>query len=225
MRFAVIISANAEWESIRSLFADVQIESSPYGEYFFAGVADDRVLFFHGGWGKVAAAGSTQYLIDHFKPAYLINLGTCGGVEGRVNRFDIVVADRIVIYDIDEAMGESREAIAHYTTDLEIPPELPAGLTRTTLYSADRDLTPTHLRDLENRYRPRVVDWESGAIAWVAKRNGIPVLIIRGVTDLVSLEFGEGEGNLRLFQENARHVMRRLIDDLPKYIHSCSRGL
>jgi adenosylhomocysteine nucleosidase len=220
MRFAVIVSANAEWEAVKPLFSGVQTETSPYGEYFFANVVDDRLLFFHGGWGKVAAAGSTQYLIDHFKPAHLINLGTCGGVEGRVNRFDVIAAERVVIYDIHEAMGDPRQAMAHYTTELEIPAGLPSSVIQTTLYSADRDLTPAHLRELDNRYRPRVVDLESGAIAWVAKRNRTPVLIVRGVTDLVNLEFGEGEGNLRLFEMNARQVMQRLIEDLPKYVHA-----
>jgi len=218
MTIVVIVSANAEWEPVKALFPDIQVKASLYGEYFVAPVERNVVLFFHGGWGKVAAAGSTQYVIDRFEPTHLINLGTCGGVVGRVRRFDVVVAERVLIYDIHEAMGDAQQAIAHYTTDLEIPHELPASTIRTTVYSADRDLTPSNLLELENRYRPRVVDWESGAIAWVAKRNRVPVLILRGVTDLVSLDKGEAEGNLLLFRENARHVMQNLVRDLPKYL-------
>ena len=33
-------------------------------------------------------------MIDHFRPARLINIGTCGGVEGRIGRCDIVVPGR-----------------------------------------------------------------------------------------------------------------------------------
>ena len=216
--FSVIISANAEWEAVKSMGPDSCIEHSPYGEYFQSIVGDDPTLFFHGGWGKVAAAASTQYVIDHFKSQYLINLGTCGGIEGRINRFDIVAVERTVIYDIHEAMGESQQAVAHYITNLEVPRELPASIIRTTMYSADRDLTPHYLRELEKRYRPRVVDWESGSIAWVAKRNRMPLLILRGVTDMVSLDKAEADGNLALFRENARHVMESLIRDLPKVI-------
>ena len=76
MKISVVISANAEWEAVRGVFSGAQMETSPYGEYFFADVADHRTLFFHGGWGKVAAAGSTQYVIDRFQPDFLINLGT-----------------------------------------------------------------------------------------------------------------------------------------------------
>ena len=221
LSFAILVSAEAEWRPVKPLFPAVAVANSPYGEYFFATTDEARVLFFQGGWGKVAAAASTQYVIDHFNPSHLINLGTCGGVEGRVCRFDIVAPERVVIYDIHPAMGEdAREEIAHYTTELNIPSDLPMPVIRTTLYSADRDLIPAGLRDLEDRYRPAAVDWESGAIAWVAKRNGTPLLILRGVSDLVSLERAEAEGNEGLFEANAARIMQELIGHLPMLMKS-----
>ena len=216
--FAVLISANAEWRVVKPLFASAAIQTSPYGEYFFANVGHDGVLFFHEGWGKVAAAGSTQYVIDRFHPARLINLGTCGGVEGRIERFDVVAVEKVVIYDIAEAMGDSKEAIAAYSTPLTLPAQLPTPAVRATMYSADRDLTAAGLRELYPRYRPVVVDWESGAIAWVAHKNGTPLLILRGVTDLVSPAKAEAEGNLQLFQDNTVRVMQNLVGNLPKWL-------
>lgn len=218
LKFAVLVSASAEWQVLKPLFPTARVECSTYGEYFFTGLDGNTILFQHSGWGKVSAAGSTQYVIDRFKPAHLINLGTCGGVEGRIGRFQIIAANKTVIYDIHEAMGDPHEAIEHYTTTLDLPADLPVPAIRATLYSADRDLTPEGLRELERRYRPVAVDWESGAIAWIAKRNRTPLLILRGVTDVVSLEKAEAEGNLALFQENAPRVMRELIRDLPKWL-------
>jgi len=218
LHFAVLISANDEWRVVKSLFPKATIGTSPYGEYFFAEVGRERVLFFHGGWGKVSAAGSTQYVIDRFHPARLVNLGTCGGVEGRIERFDIVAIEKVVIYDIAEAMGDSKEAIAEYSTTLPLPAQFPVEVNKATMYSADRDLTPAGLRELDPRYQPVVVDWESGAIAWVAHRSGTPLLILRGVTDLVSPEKAEAQGNLQLFQDNTARVMQNLVSDLPKWL-------
>lgn len=218
LRAAVLISADAEWHVVKPLFPLATVKTSPYGEYFFAPIERERVLFFHGGWGKVAAAGSTQYVIDRFHPARLINLGTCGGVEGRIQRFDIAVVEKVVIYDIAEAMGDSKEAIADYSTTLPLPAQFPVPVVKVTMYSADRDLTPTLLREIEASYRPVVADWESGAIAWVAHRNGTPLLILRGVTDLVSREKGEAQGNLQLFQDNTARVMRDLVGGLPQWL-------
>lgn len=63
-------------------------------------------------------------------------------------------------------------------------------------------------------------DWESGAIAWVAARNGVRCLILRGVTDLVSEEGGEAYGNPALFTAAAREVMRELFDSLPQWLEA-----
>lgn len=217
-RFAVLISANAEWRVVKPLFGTPEIYASPYGEYFYAGTGGERVLFFHGGWGKVAAAGSTQYVIDHFQPPRLINIGTCGGVEGRIQRFDIVAIEKVVIYDIAEAMGDSQEALSAYSTALCLPEQFPIDAVRATMYSADRDLTACGLRSLDSRYQPVVADWESGAIAWVAQKNGTPLLILRGVTDLVSVRRAEAEGNPQLVHEHTAIVMQKLIADLPRWV-------
>jgi adenosylhomocysteine nucleosidase len=216
--FAVLVSADMEWRAVKPLFAQAIVHQSPYGEYFFADVEREHVLFFQGGWGKVAAAGSTQYVIDRFKPARLINLGTCGGVEGRVKRFDVVAPEKVVIYDIAEAMGDSEEAIAHYTTTIPLPARTPVPVLKVTLYSADRDLTAEGLRAMESRFHPAAVDWESGAISWVTRKNGTPLLILRGVSDLVSPDKAEAQGNPELFATNAARVMQNLLRDLPKWI-------
>jgi adenosylhomocysteine nucleosidase len=86
------------------------------------------------------------------------------------------------------------------------------------MYSADRDLTAAGLPRLDAQYQPVVADWESGAIAWVAHRNATPVLILRGVTDLVSPDKAEAQGNVQLFQSNTGSVMQNLVADLPKWL-------
>lgn len=217
-RFAVLVSADAEWRAIKPLFPNARLLKSGYGEYFFSDIQRQKVLFFQGGWGKVAAAGSTQYVIDHFHPQRLINLGTCGGVAGRVERFDIVAPEKIVIYDIAEAMGDSEEAIAYYATSLTLPATIPFPVVRTTMYSADRDLTAQGLREMESRFQPAAVDWESGAIAFVARRNAKPLTILRGVSDLVTPENAEAQGRPDLFAVNAARIMRELVRELPAWI-------
>ena len=53
----IVISADAEWHVVQSVFSPNVYEQSPYGEWF---LSDDShlkvnypVVFFHGGWGKV----------------------------------------------------------------------------------------------------------------------------------------------------------------------------
>ena len=216
LKFAVLVSANAEWVAVKSAFPAPSVERSPYGEYFFNHAGEERVLFFHGGFAKVAAAASTQYVIDHFRPPYFINIGTCGGVAGRIGRFDVVVPDKLVIYDIYNAIGDDPDE-GYYVTDLDLPAHFPTPAIRDLIFRRPRPDTG-HAPRHRSRYHPTAVDWESGAIAWVTKRNGTPLLIMRGVSDLVSFERGEAEGNGALWVENTRRIMSTLISNLPKWM-------
>ncbi len=73
---------------------------------------------------------------------------------------------------------------------------------------------------LIQKYQAVAADWESGAIAWVAKRNGVRPLILRGVTDLVGVSGGEAYGDYELFIQRTREIMKKLFDQLPKWL-SC----
>jgi adenosylhomocysteine nucleosidase len=227
-RIVVLVSANAEWAIVKAAYPGARYRQSPWGQFFEAEVRaartaarPRRVVFFHGGWGKVAAAGSTQYVIDRWKPAVVINLGTCGGFGDEVRRFEIVVADRTVIYDIREAMGDSVQAIADYSTTIDLGwlgSPLPAPARRTLLVSADRDLVPAELTELKATYGAMAGDWESGAIAYTCARNRQRVLILRGVSDLVTSAGGEAYGNAAVFEKGTHTVMTSLLQQLPRWL-------
>jgi adenosylhomocysteine nucleosidase len=178
-------------------------------------------LLFHGGWGKIAPAASTQYVIDRWSPALLINLGTCGGFEGEIEKGTVILAERTVVYDIIEQMGDYDDHIGHYTTELDLSwlgGEVPQEVRRTLLVSGDRDLLVEEIPRLKEQYGAVAGDWESGAIAWVAARNRTRCLILRGVTDLVGSSGGEAYGNIDLFVQNATQVLGALVASLPYWM-------
>ena len=61
-------------------------------------------------------------------------------------------------------------------------------------------------------------DWESAALAWVAKKNAARLLILRGVSDLVSETEGEAYDNFALFEARTKEIMRKLFDQLPDWL-------
>lgn len=220
----VIVSADMEWKIVKELYPDAAYQPTPWGETFERLVEGERVVFLHGGWGKVAAAGSAQYAIDRWHPRTLINLGTCGGFAGKIERHAVVLVDKTIIYDIKEAMGDSAEAIASYATAIDLSwlrGPAPSAVQTSLLVSGDRDLVPAELAELEQRYHAVAGDWESGAIAYTAARNHQRVLILRGVSDLVSPVGGEAYGQPGAFAEGAAIVMRRLLGELPAWLARC----
>jgi adenosylhomocysteine nucleosidase len=225
VRVAVVISADAEWQAVRGVLPGDPLEISPYGEWVFHEFATKagprRVVLIHGGWGKIAAAGSAQYIIDRWKPELIVNIGSCGGFRGAAEKGDVVLVDKTVVYDIVEQMGDAAEAIADYTTSIDLAwvgSELPPGVRRGPIVSADRDILTGDVARLQKDYGATVGDWESGAIAWVAKRNGTKVLILRGVSDLVSGEGDEFYGDEAAYEAGMRVVMKRLLDDMPFWL-------
>jgi adenosylhomocysteine nucleosidase len=227
-KYAVLISANMEWESVKKNYPNEKLLPSPWGEYFFKDVAHQKVLFFQEGWGKVAAAAATQYVIDQFKPTILINLGTCGGFEGEIERQEVVLADKTIIYDILEAMGDSKEAIADYTTNIDLSwlgKTYPVKVRKTILVSADKDLRTEEIEKLKKEYHAVAGDWESGAIAYTAMKNKKKVIILRGVSDLVSSTQSEAHGNMNLFEERAHLVMTKLLNELPLWIEQMEKAM
>lgn len=217
----ILISAGAEWRAILPHFPEANLEASPYGESFATTLAGQTVRFLHGGWGKVAAAGSTQYAIDRWAPERIINLGTCGGFTGEVTRGAIILAEKTLIYDIIEQMSDPAGAIEHYSVIqhldwLPTPPPQPVLIK--TLVSADRDIIAEDIPDLIEKYGAAAADWESGAIAWVAQQNGIPCLVLRGVSDLVDATEAEAYGDYAFFETQSREIMQELIEHLPEWM-------
>ena len=91
---------------------------------------------------------------------------------------------------------------------------------RGLLVSADRDIVVEDIPMLIEKYDAVAADWESGAIAWVAQKNNTRLLILRGVTDLVGGDGGEAYGNIELFHERTKTVMRELFRQLPEWLNS-----
>ncbi len=224
-KVVVLISADAEWTVVCDLIPDAEVKQSPLGEWFIANLnsCHQPLLFFHGGWGKIAAAASTQYVIDRWQPELLINLGTCGGFAGEIEKGEIILVERTVVYDIFEQMGDFDEHIAHYSSELDLSwlgDQYIHEVRRTLLVSGDRDLLVEDIPSLIANYGAVAGDWESGAIAWVAQRNNRKCLILRGVTDLVGSDGSLAYGDLDYFAQETKSIMKRLLAMMPDWLES-----
>jgi len=217
----ILISANAEWRAVSAAYPGVAQQATPYGNCFERSANGHTLIFFHQGWGKIAAAGATQYAIDRWSPLALVNLGTCGGFVGAVARGEILLAQETLVYDIIEQMGDPDEALRAYTTRLDLdwlPQPYPLPVRRARLVSADRDILAADIPELQQRFGAIAADWESGAIAWVAQRNQRRCLILRGVTDLVGPQGGEAYGDPSVFERQTCSVFDRLLPTLPAWL-------
>ena len=218
---AIVISAHTEWNAVKACYAVEQTDSTPFGETFSVDIQGETVGFFFEGWGKINAAASTQYVLDTYSPELIINLGTCGGFAGHARAGDIIVATKTLVYDIYERMFDPDAAIRAYTTELDVSwiHDLDeVRMIKSVLVSADRDLDPAEITRLHDNYQAIAGDWESGAIAHVCTCNHVPVVILRGVSDLVSIHSGEAYDSAEIFRQRATVIMTTLSKLLPRIV-------
>jgi adenosylhomocysteine nucleosidase len=219
LKTIVVVSAIAEWLGVKPLFPEAVVETFPYGEYFSASLRGRELMFFHTGWGKIASAGAMQYLIDRHRPDLIVNLGTCGGFEGVVEQGEVILVERTLVYDIVELMGDL-DIANYYASSLDLgwlADPLPHPARRALIASADSDLPPEKIPLLKAE-GAIAADWESAALAWVAKKNDARLLILRAVSDIVNEQEGEAYDNIAIFNERAKGIMKTLIDQLPDWL-------
>lgn len=221
MKIDVLISAVSEWTAVKEIFSPIEVRSSPFGEFFNLTLESWDLTLYHSGWGKIASAGMMQYVIDHDSPDLIVNLGTCGGFEGLVSQGEVILVDKTIVYDIVGLMGDI-DLISHYASSLDLswlPEPYPHPVRRGLMASADSDLPPEKISSLKEQ-GAIAGDWESAALAWVTQKNGARLLILRAVSDLVSEQQGEAYGNIQLFVERTKALMRKLFEQLPDWLDS-----
>jgi adenosylhomocysteine nucleosidase len=223
MKTTVLISAIAEWNAVKPLFPNAKLRRFPFGECFDILMQDEHISFFHSGWGKIASAGSMQYVIDKYAPDLIVNLGTCGGFEGAVQRGEVILVEKTFVYDILELM-ETYDISPFYASGLDLgwlPEPYPFPVRRGTLASADSDLLPEKMPLLKAK-GAIAADWESAALAWVAQKNDARLLILRAVSDVVGEQGSDAYGGMDVFRARSRDIMKQLFDQLPGWLKTIS---
>lgn len=219
MKIVVMVSANAEWEGVKPLFPNAEIMQTSYGESADVKLGTWNLKLFHSGWGKIASAASMQYVIDHYAPDLIVNLGTCGGFEGRTQRGDLILVDRTIVYDIVELM-DVEDISPYYASSLDLNwlvEPYPFPVRRGLIASADSDLLPEKIPFLRSK-GALAADWETAALAWVANKNNARLLILRMVSDIVSEQGGEAYGDITIFTERCKSIMKQLFEQLPGWL-------
>jgi len=78
------------------------------------------------------------------------------------------------------------------------------------------------IESLKNNYNAIAGDWETGAIAYTVSKNKKKLLILRGVSDLVSNTKGEAYGKEHIFINGTDVVMKNLLITLPLWLEKCN---
>src|SRR5688572_28639848 len=84
IRFVVIVSADAEWRAVTELFPSATVEHTPFGEFFYYDSGQWRGVVMRGGWGKIDAAASAQYVLADGARSQSLILVRAAASQGRL---------------------------------------------------------------------------------------------------------------------------------------------
>jgi adenosylhomocysteine nucleosidase len=163
-----------------------------------------HVVLVISGAGRQAALRATDALILGHRPRWVISAGFCGGLSPEVRRHDIVIADKVTSPGGQVGMASSSwpcSSHAHEdvgmapTVDLDAARLDPAVLVPPPRVHVGRLLTvggivrqSSQKRELGERHQALAVDLESFAVAQTCRRQGVPCLAIRVVSDALEDE-------------------------------------
>ncbi len=196
MKILIITAMKEELLPIIKDFKVADYKISFYNEVYINEENRNKLYFSYTGIGKVNASMSTTILINEIKPDLVINLGTAGGIDVKVDILDLVIADKLAYHDVDvTAFGYQKGQVPQNDTYLEtdinkyfIEEVEKQGINVHvgTIVSGDQFINDrnTKIKITSNFDNVYAVEMESTAIVDVCNKLDVKSLVIRGISDL-----------------------------------------
>ena len=168
--------------------------------------------------GTIPASLLTHTVLERFKPTRLINAGTAGGFESRGGQVgDVYLGGEVAVFHDRriplpggfEAMGRG-----HFPLDCDHALAAKLGLKVGIVSTGDSlDCTPEDLRRL-TELEASVKEMEAAGIAWVCEHHGLPLVLVKSITDIVD----HPASTQSQFLENYGLAVRRLAEVLVQVV-------
>ena len=186
----IIVAEEKELLEVKKLLSIVE-EIKIYEKIFYKGLIEGKsVILVKSNVGKVNSARVCQMMIDKFDIKLVINVGTAGSVNNKLDIGDIVVADRLYQYDFDVTpFGRKIGEIENVGEYIEVNKELLSlfdgmNVCIGTIASGDKFIVNNEEKfNIKIIFNALCIEMEGASIAQVCKLDNIPFLILRSITD------------------------------------------
>lgn len=197
--FGIIIALLSEAKALLSSVENLKKIELIDKEAYMAEICGHKAVIAISGIGKVNAGLTTQLVIDKFNPDFILNFGTCGGMNDSVEILQYYAITKCCQFDFDlrELDGVPLGYIQDY--DRVFFPTQTKGieyLKTSVVASADRfnnsEIDIKSINDMGASLR----DMEAGAIGQVCLSNAVPLYMIKGISDV----YGSGTAQEQFFR-------------------------
>lgn len=230
----IIGAMEEEITLLRSYLENPQREIINRFEFLTGELEGKAVVLLRCGIGKVNATVGGVLLLDRFKPSFVMNTGSAGGIDPSLSFGDAIISTGLIQHDVDAtgfnyALGqvpgmplvfpiqedlieEAEKAIDALKKEGVLSAEF--NHMRGIIGSGDVFMhDPERIALTRNRFPSiRAVDMEAAAIAQTCYLFKTPCLIIRALSDIAGAESPVAfDKFLPIAAKNSAEIVRRLI--------------
>ena len=202
-KIGIIAAMDEEMEAIKNKMNSIK-ESKLYNLDFYEGNINNKAyVLVKCGIGKVNAARTTQIMIDNYNLKYIINVGSAGAINDKLDVGDIIIGKKIVQHDFDlTAFGNEKGYISEtgkfFESDeiiikkIEVIIEELINKEKENKYKivtgniATGDVFCNNIEmkeQIRKEFNAECVEMEGAAIAQVCFLDNIPFIVIRSISD------------------------------------------
>lgn len=214
---AIQIASNTEWQSVCDMYDIKETHATPYGPYFDTIIGNTKCRLYFSGYSKTKAAGAAQYAISTWSPEKIFVCGTCGGVNGSLHPEDIIIASETVFYDCIDRFTVSDVPFFPYLDsklNVERLEYMKAyGIHFGRIATGDQDIDLLIRQSLEP-LGVLAADWESAAVSHICELNEVPLVVIRGITDIPGYEGATMEDQADSYYALTPKIMDRILNTI-----------
>lgn len=199
MKYIGIIAAmSEEIASIKKLMSDISVKNIYELEFTLGTIHSKNVVLVKCGVGKVNAARTTQILIDNFDLEYVINVGTAGGLNEKIEIGDVVIAEKLVQHDFDITAGGHEKGYISGTGTYFYSDEELVNKSKKIIENINEDfkaitgliatgdifVQDISVKDkIKQEFDADCTEMEGAAIAQVCYLDKVPFIVIRSISD------------------------------------------
>ena len=208
MRVGIICAGDREVAPFLPIICECKTTEKAMLKFYEGTISNVEVVVLFSGVCKVNAAIATQILIDTFHVNTVINAGTAGGMNEKLEIFDTVISTEVAYHDVSPNIltefhpwletvffkaDQGLLSVAKMAVDkLEQKYKVFWG----RMVTGEAFIADEGRKKINEQFEPLTVDMETASIAHVCYVNNIPFISVRSITDTAS---HSGTGH---FEEN-----------------------
>lgn len=197
MKIAIIAAMEEEVSILKNKIINCQIDNVLGFDFYSGQIQGCDVVLLKSGIGKVAAATGTTLLLSRFEIDAVINTGSAGGLDSRLNIGDVVISTSTIYHDVNLTpfgyeLGQMAGCPITFSADENLKNIAKQAIVEQGINAVEGIITSgdcfinseSELKSIKQNFPDAIaVEMEATAIGHVCWLFSMPFIVVRAISD------------------------------------------